>query len=362
MDNRENQITSSQLMGVVLSIQLGMAVLSLPAYLAIAAGHDGWISVLLFGTMITALIAIIIKLMNRYDNQSIYEINKFLYGKYLGGLLNLAIVFYLWYSGCLCLRTYINILHIHLLRLTPTLILCVMTLIPTFYLTWYGLKYVARFTFMIYISLTFCCILFFLVFKYLRLTFLMPIGVSGLDGIKASFKPCIYAFLGYEVISVIYPEITNKQKTMKYALGANIITTIFLIILVLVTTSFFGEEMLKRSIYPIIKLARSYEAPVLERIDLTFICFWLPAMSMATRGYFSIAYYSIHKLLNLKKKAIHLIVFTCITIFLSSLPQSNSQLDVYNNVMTVSGTLFTIFLVICYLFSFIRKNGVKPHV
>jgi spore germination protein (amino acid permease) len=362
MDSRENQITSSQLMGFVLSIQIGTGILTLPADLAIACGHDGWISVLVVGIIITADISIIIKLMKRYDNQSIYGINKLLYGKYLGGLLNLLIVLYLWYSACLYFRSYINILHVELLRSTPSLILCIFIVIPTYYLIWYGLKYVARFTFMIYISLTFFCIMFLLFFKDLRFNFLMPIGESGIEGIKASFSPCLYAFMGYEVVSVIYPEITNKQKAMKYALGSNIITTIFFIILVLVTTSFFGEEMLKKTMYPIVNLSRSYKAPVIDRIDLLFIIFWIPAQAMATRGYFSIAYYSIHKLLRLKKKAIYLILFTSITILLSNVPKSNSQLHIYNNGMMISGTLFSIFLVICYLFSFIRKKGVKPHV
>jgi len=215
---------------------------------------------------------------------------------------------------------------------------------------------------MIYIFLVFCFILFLLVFKDLRFNFLLPIGESGLEGIKTSFSSCIFAFLGYEIISVIYPEITNKPKAMKYALGTNLITTIFYLLLVLVTTSFFGEEMLKRSLYPIIKLSRSYKAPIIERVDLIFICFWLPAMAMATRGHFSVAYYSIHKLLKLKKKAIHLILFTVITIFLSEIPKSNSQLDSYNNVMIVFGTSFSVFLVICYLLSFVRRKGVKPHV
>ncbi len=360
MDNRQNQITSSQLMGLLISIQLGTVTLSLPAYLAITSGHDGWISILLFGIIITGLIALVIKLMNKYGNKSIYEINTFLYGKYLGGLLNLLIVLYLWYSACLYLRSYTNILHVHLLRLTPNLVLCIFVLIPTYYLVWYGLKYVARYTFMIYISLFICCVLFLLVFKALRLTFIMPIGESGVEGIKASFSPCIYAFLGYEVISVVYPEITNKQKAMKYSLCSNIITTIFFTILVLVTTSFFGEELLKKCMYPLVELSSSYRAPVLERIDLIFVAFWIPAMAMATRGYFCIAYYSLHKLLNLKKKAIYLIVFTAITILLSNLPKSNSQLDIHNNVMVIWGTAFSIFLTICYLFSFIRKKEAKP--
>jgi len=362
MDSRENNITSSQLMGLIVSIQIGSGVLSLPAYLARTCGHDGWISLLVYGIIITAVISVIIRLMNRYNNKSIYEINKFLYGKYLGGLLNLLIVLYLWYSTCINLRSYTNVIHVHLLRSTPTLVLCVFTLIPTIYLVWYGLKYVARFAPLIYLSISFCCLLFFLVFKDLRFNFLLPIGESGIEGIKASFSPCIFAFLGYEVISVIYPEITDKKKAMKYAIGSNLITTIFCIILLVITTSFFGEEMLKKTLYPTIMLSRSYRAPIIERMDVLFIAMWLPVMAMTTRGYFCIAYYSINKVLNLKKKAIYLIVFTSITILLSNVPKSISNISIYSNVMMISGTLFFIFLVICYLFSFIRKKGVKPHV
>jgi len=362
MDKRKNNITSAQLMGLIISIQVGVGMIGLPSNLATICGHDGWISALIYGIIITAVIALIIKLMNRYNNKSLYEINKLLYGKYLGGLLNLLIVLYLWYSVCLCLRSYINVIHADLLRSTPTFVLCVFTLIPTCYLAWYGLKYVTRFAQMIYLSICFCLILFFLVFSDLRLNFLMPIAQSGIEGIKASFSPCIFAFLGYQVISVIYPEITNKQKAMKFAIGANIITTIFYVIMLLVTTSFFGEEMLKKSIYPMIKLSRSYRAPIIERMDVLFISVWLPAMAMSIAGYFSVTYYSIRKLLNLKKKVIHLIVFTLITILLSNVPKSISNIKIYTNIMTISGTIFSIFLVTCYLVSFIRKKGVNPHV
>ncbi|MBU3182638.1 GerAB/ArcD/ProY family transporter [Clostridium psychrophilum] len=362
MDNRENNITSGQLMGLIVLIQIGAGVLSLPATLAIVCGHDGWISILLYGIIISVIISLIIKLMNRYHNKSIYDINKFLYGNYLGALLNLFIVLYLWYSTCLSLRAYTNVIHVNLLRSTPTFALSILTLIPTCYLAWYGLKYVGRFASTIYLSLSFCCILFFLVFKDLRFNFLLPIGQSGIEGIKASFTPSIYAFLGYEVISVIYPEITNKKKAMKYSIGSNIITTAFYILLILVITSFFGEEMLKKSVHPTITLSRAYKAPIIERMDILFIAIWLPAMAMTTRGYFCVAYYSINKLLSLKKKGIYLLVFTTVTILLSNVPKSISQLKTYDKIMSTAGIFFSFFLVICYLFSFIRKKGVNPHV
>lgn len=362
MDNRSNNITSGQLMALIVSIQIGAGVLSLPSYLARICGHDGWISVLIYGIIITGVIITIIGLMNRYNNKSIYEINELLYGKYLSELLNLFIVLYLWYSTCVSLRSYTNIIHIHLLRATPSLVLNIFVLIPTVYLTWYGLKYVARFSLVIYLSLTFSFLLFFLVFKELRFGFLMPIGQSGIEGIKSSFLPCIYSFLGYEVIPIIYPEITNKKKVKKYAIGANIITTSFCVLTLLVVTSFFGEEMLKKSLYSMITLARSYRAPIIERMDVLFLAMWLPVIAMTARGYFCITYYSINKLLNLKKKAIYLVMFSSISILLSNAPKSISQMDNYNNIMRISGLSFSIFLCISYLFSFIQKKGVKPHV
>ena len=47
MDNRANNITSGQLMALVVSIQVGIGSLNLPNYLSQDSGHDGWISILI---------------------------------------------------------------------------------------------------------------------------------------------------------------------------------------------------------------------------------------------------------------------------------------------------------------------------
>jgi spore germination protein (amino acid permease) len=359
MENKDNEITARQLMNFIICTQIGIAALTLPNGLALKCGHDGWIAVAFFGTIITGAIIVIILLLQRYNDQSIYGINKLLYGKYIGGALNILIVIYLWYSTCLFLRTHINILKIIVLRLTPPVILTFFIIIPTYYLVLYGLKFVARFTGLIWIIIGFCLILFVLVSKNLTITFLMPVGECGIKGIIDSFDECMYAFIGYELIAIIYPEITNKDKTMKYMMIANITSIMFYVIMVLVCTSFFGCEMLKYSLFPIIRLSRSYRAPIIERIDLLFVTIWFPAMAMATRGYFSACYYSINKLFNLKKTPITLIGFTVITIFLSRIPRSASRIYFYNRIMAIGGAVFTGFLIISYIFSFINNRGVK---
>lgn len=359
MDNKHNEITSRQLMNFIIGAQIGIGALSLPSDLISKCGHDGWIAVILFGAIITGAIIVIILLLQRYDNQSIYGINKLLYGELIGGVFNILIILYLWYASCLFLRTHINIIKIIILRLTPPIILTFFIIIPTYYLVWYGSKYVARFTGLIWISIGFCLIMFILVHKSLRITFLMPVGVCGVKGIIDSFEECMYAFIGYELIAIIYPEITDKDKAMKYMMIANITSIMFYVIMVFVCTSFFGSEMLKYSLFPMIRLSRAYRAPIIERIDLIFVTFWFPAMAMATRAYFSACYYSINKLFNLEKRPITLISFTVITIFLSRVPRSASQIYFYNRIMVIGGTVFTGFLIISYIFSFINNRGVK---
>lgn len=360
MDNKENQITSRQLMNMTISVQIGLGVLALPNNLALKCGHDGWITIILAGGVVTGIAIIGMLLLQRYNNQSIYGITKLLYGKYLGGLFNTVIVLYLWLGAAHFFRIFIDIIKLSVLKMTPPIVLSAFIMLTICYLTWNGLKNVARFAVLIYFIIIFSLILFAAVHRDLRLTFLMPVNEIGIKNILNGFEDCMYAYLGYGLTFIIYPEITNKNKAMKHLVGANIVTGIFMLTIVLTCTSFFGEEMMKYAPYPILKLSRSFRAPIFERVDVLFISAWFPAMFMTVVGYFSVCYYSINKLLNLKKRKTNLIVFSIINVMLSRIPRNTSQiLSLFNTIMVRYAYVFLSIVIISYAFSFINKRGVK---
>src|SRR4051794_11483929 len=107
MDKRHD-ITSNQLMIYGISAQVGTGILLLPSSLAAEEGHDGWISTLLTGILSILLIIIIMELLKRCSNKSIYEINNLLYGKYLGWFLSFIIFLYLCFATIINLRVLVE--------------------------------------------------------------------------------------------------------------------------------------------------------------------------------------------------------------------------------------------------------------
>ncbi len=361
MNNRKNQITSKQLMSFVIATQLGTGMLWYPNSLAMKVGHDGWISVIIFGSIITFFIVFMILLLKRYENQNIFSINKNIYGKVIGFFINNGIIVYLFILTCISLRIFINIVKLIALPLTPGIIVTIFTFLPSLYLVSYGLKFIARDTIFAYYAILFCLIIFFLESKDFHFTFLQPIGKCGVNKIISTTPESLHAFLGYELIAIIYPEITNKNKVMIYSICANFVTTIMYIIITIVSTIVLGENFLKSTLYPIINLSRYYEAPIFQRIDLFFLATWFFIMAMDSRAYFFAAYYSINKVYDLKMSKIFLFCFWVVVIAATRFPNSDFKMHYCESIMEVLGAIVTINMLLCYILSFIRKKGIRTN-
>lgn len=358
-ENNINSITCRQLINFVLSAQMGVKLLQAPNILAQKSGHDGWIPAIIVGIIVAISLILIIKLLERYKNNSIYDINTYLYGKYAGTLFNILIFLYIWFITCLNLRLLVETLKINYLRFTPSILLTFFIIFPTFYLSMYGFKAIARFCFMVWIFLIIVCILLLFSMNSWDIKLLMPIGEHGVSGILGGIMECYYTYLGFEIIVIIYPFITDKKKVMKYSLMAHSIYIIFLLSIILVCTVCFGEKQLGTIIFPLIRLSRIYNAPIFERIDLLYISSWIPVMIMSINAYFYPAYYSLQKLFKLKHKILSLVIFTVITVLSSRFPRNHYEIYNYIHIITLFGVIFLIFIVLCYFFSFVRKKGVK---
>jgi Na+-transporting NADH:ubiquinone oxidoreductase subunit NqrD len=137
MLHSELKITSKQLFAFIISAQIGIGILTLPSTLAKAAERDSWISMLIGGTISVTVTYFIVKLMERYKNKSIFEINNILYGVYLGFIFNFMILAYFFYGSFVGIRLFTDFMKIGVLKLTPPTILTTISLVPTIYLTWY---------------------------------------------------------------------------------------------------------------------------------------------------------------------------------------------------------------------------------
>lgn len=359
MVERKHMITSNQLRTFVISAQVGIGILVLPSKLAGDTGHDGWISIVLAGIISISAAIIIVKLLQLYNDKSIYEINKVIFGVYVGNTINYLILFYLLFATAIGIRIFASVINITILRLTPPIILSIYVLIPTLYLMWYGLKPICRFANLIYLIMFIIIIFFLLISKYLRLTLLLPVGDAGLYQIIKGVFPSMFALLGFELTAIIYPNITDKNRVLKNVIWANVISVIYILLNVLVITSLFSETMTSNLVFPFFTLARSYKAPIFERIDMYFIALWFPAMAISLRAYFFSTHYSINKIFNIKKTTLSLIILTICSVLLSRIPKDFNEVNTYSDILNIIGLGFITYIIICYFIAVISKKGVQ---
>lgn len=365
MNQKANEVSSSQITIFVISSQISFGILSLASTLAKEIGHDGWMSALLGGLLVCILIYLMVALLKRFNNLSILEINTYLFGKIIGTFLNLLIVGYLMYFTVLALRRFTDIINISVLKSTPGLVLSCFIIIPIIYLSWYGLKYLCRYSVFKVVLLIIIILYYFLLSKNFRMTFLQPFMENGLMPIlKGAYIP-YFSYLGFELITIIYPNIKDKKSTFRYTIYGNLVTMAFYLITVIFLTGFFGEVMLEQLQYPIFSLARAYRAPILERLDLFFIALWFPVMGGVLQFYYFCTYHSLKKIFKIendkKKCKILISCVTAVVIALSRIPKDMIQMDKLFDILGYIGTVYVGHLLICYIISFIKKPGGKQH-
>lgn len=366
MENDWNSITSGQLMTFIVSSQIGIGILILPSTLAKDVGHDGWLVVLLSGVLFSGLTVLMILFLKRFGGKSLIEINRSLYGKYLSYPLSILYIIYVFFGAVVTLRAFSDMQRITILKSTPLFALTLLSIMPAVYMTWYGLKVISRFGTVIYFILFSAIILYFLSIGDYRIDFILPVGDAGIPAIiKATFGTTM-SFLGPELTLFIYSDIKDKNKTLKYALFGNLVTTLFYTSTVLILTLFFGKEMLPRLVFPLLSFSGSHKAFVFERFDLLFVSLWMPSMGTTMLSYLFCSYYGLCNLLGIntsnrivtKGRVLIFISIFAVAAIISMLPEEVMTVWILLNILGYVGMGIIILTIISYLISFVmgRKS------
>ncbi|MCX8132237.1 MAG: spore germination protein [Clostridia bacterium] len=354
-----NKVTSRQMALFTFIAQTGVGITTLPSILAKDVGHDGWISVSVTGILAIILSMLFVVLLKRYSDKSIYEINRFIFGKVIGTAFNILLVLYLLAAAAAGVRVFSLFLRLTLLPMTPPGMLAAFVLLPSVYLVWQGLKTVIRFKYISVLSYVVAVTYVVLISSELKISYLMPVGEAGLMPILYSIKTSFFAYIGLELVVFFFPEITDKNKTMKWHIFASVFSMLFLSIIVVATTSLFGENLVKIFTIPLFNLARVYNAPILERVDLYIVALWFVAMGCSMRAYMFAAFYSLQKVFNIKRSKPFLIIFFVVLVSLSRIPRDINESFLFLEAINFAGIGVTAFLILCLVLSFIRKKGVN---
>lgn len=357
----KNDITSKQFFVFIVTCQVGTGIITLSNQLADETGHDGWISTIIGGGVCALLMLSHMLLLKMHSNKSIIEIDKTLYGKWIGGAFNILLIAYTFLGGSIIIRRFSDIVASQVLKDTPPLVSGFFIIIPSLYLLYYGLTPICRVGCEVFFIITLTILMYFVAMGNLDYMNLLPIGEAGIMPILKSVKTTIYTYLGFEIVVFMYPCIKDKENAIKYAELAVLSVIIFFTISVVVVTGVFGENMVKRLPSSLMFLSGIINIPVVERIDLFFIILWMPLVACVARNFLFCTYYSIQKMFSIKRRNLMITLIVIATILISRIPRNFSETEKIVDIFSLYSVCINIFFILCFLVSIIKAKIIKKN-
>ncbi|MCY8939320.1 GerAB/ArcD/ProY family transporter [Peribacillus frigoritolerans] len=359
MITKESSISKTQLFFMIIQSQIGVGILSLPHDVSLISKNDGWISTLIAGLIVQAIILVLWGLCRRFPSLTIYEIIPHVLGKRLGKAIILCYILYFVVTGSLVLSRFSQIIDIWILQRTPNWILFLLMLGVCVYLVKDNLRSMARF----YVLVTPMLIILFGLITYslkdANFLYLLPIGQSGISNMIKGSKEATFSMLGFEFMLFLYPFVkaSNTRKLIAIS-SAHLFVTLFYTYLVFASLVFFEtREDLYLTPQPLLYMIKAYSFQIIERIDLFFLSIWIISVATSIATWLFLSSQGLKYLFERANHAAFLPYTAGIIFIIALLPDHETDLEKFNKLMEPAHFSFIVVIPLClFLLSFFLPN------
>jgi spore germination protein len=289
-----DKISSSQTAIILINMMLAAGILTLPRVATEKMmTPDAWITVIIGGLISIFIALIMVKLCERYPNQTFYQYNQTIVGKMLGTIISLAVIFYFLLLAALEIRVMAETTGLFLLQGTPTWAIIMPFIWIGLYLTLGGINAVARLLEIIFpITVLFFIVVLFLGLKIFELDNIRPVMGMGIKPIIDGIPATALSYSGYEVILIIFMFMQNQEKAKKVVLiGIGVPLIFYTLTLVVIIGALSVEGVLSQT-WPVLTFIRGYDITGLffERFDSLLLVIWIMQIfSTFIVSYFAVA-------------------------------------------------------------------------
>lgn len=270
------EISSFQLIFLLIHGQIGVGVITLPYDIFVKAKSDAWISVLITGIIVQIFILIYGCLLRRFPDYSLFDICIHLLGKFVGRIFILLFVLSYLSVVTITMSKFSYFIKTWMMPMTPKWILLSILCFIVIFIVIENIQIIARFSFLMSIVFIGFFVVSLYTLQYINITHILPIGSSGITSITKGVAPALFSFQGFEFLLIIHPFIkATPRNIIKATTIANIFTTLFYTMLVIITLLYFSADELKIVPEPVLYLMKSFTSRIIERPDLLFTSMWI---------------------------------------------------------------------------------------
>lgn len=266
-----NDITLFQYVFMIHGSQLGFGLLSLPADLAKKAGTDGWIS-LLFGWALAVFVSlIIVQVMKKHPDQTVYDLLPRYFGKALGAIMNSCIILYFLAGFFISFLGLVGFFKIELLTNTPNFLMALLFIVPTYNLARNQVRILGRYAEISFWGFLWLSLVYLYPLKDSHWLHLLPVLKDGWGPVLHGIKTTGLSFLGFEISLVLYPFLKHKEKAALGIIIGNSITLLMYLIVTIITFLFFSPDDILSYQFPTLKVLKVMEFRFLERVEIVVL-------------------------------------------------------------------------------------------
>ncbi|NFD76395.1 spore gernimation protein [Clostridium botulinum] len=360
-NSRNNVLTTSQTIVIIVGSMLGIGILSLPANLSKIAHNDGWIGAVIGSLypLYMGLCAILIFKDNSYQNTNIIEISKNYFGKILGSSLSFIFTLQFFAYIIITAANMSNMLRVYLVLFLEQYKLAIPILLISVYTASKGIRALGRINEIIFYASIPLILLTVPGIKQGNILNIQPILGNPFSSIlKASIEP-VYSFVGIEIIFLIVPLMQDKNKIKSSFLKSISIIVFLYIWLSFVSIYYLGADVAKNLYWPTLSLAETISIPGISNFKFVFMFLWSNIIfkTIANQNYFF--YYSLSSIFKkINSSILYMIVFFFATIIVTRL-YSFILLQKINKGISIFYLIFNLIFITTITAIKIIKNGGK---
>ena len=272
----KTEISSFQLVFLLIHAQIGVGVITLPYDIFVKAGSDAWISVLITGIIVQIFIFIYGYLLRRFPDYSLFDICIHVLGKFVGRIFILLLILSYLSVTTLIMARFSYFLKTWMMPMTPKWILLSIISFTVIFIVIDNIQVIGRFSFLMSIVFIGFFVVSLYALKYINITHILPIGSSGTTSITKGIAPALFSFQGFELLLILHPFVkATPRNIIKATSIANVFITLFYTMLMLITLLYFSSDELKIVPEPVLYLMKAFSSRIIERPDLLFTSMWI---------------------------------------------------------------------------------------
>ncbi|BAB05906.1 spore germination protein [Halalkalibacterium halodurans] len=278
-------LSVKQTVVLIVMIQVGVGILSLPASVAAEANNLGWVSVLLAGVIVQLAAVLYHISLKNIQEPTVFLFMEKRIGRLLTGLLVVALAIYFLLTSGILLRSFVELLHIWVYTETPRIMLVLLIFIPIVYLATGSITSLSNVSSFIIFLVIFLLSMLLFHLKQAQFVLLDPAsGITMMDLLRGSLQTSL-ALIGFELIIFFHFYLKEKKRTLIVLTVSNWITVSCYTFVTFIAMLTYSAEKLEKEVWPTLSLYKLIELHIIQRLEFFIVMVWTPLMLITTGLY-----------------------------------------------------------------------------